>query len=325
MSLLFHVPFTKFHVSFTKFHWKEIESGDWEVHECSHVSFIPCLFYQVSCLFYQVSLTKDWVWRLRDTWVQPCLFYSMSLLPSFMSLLPSFIEKRLRLAIVRYMSAADCIWCFIAFLYPQISILFRFIHVIYPQIISFHLLSNLHGSMTSILKSFHLFSNHFIYPQIMSSIFKSFHLFWNHVIYSQIISSILKSHWFHFISSILKPQLLISFSRSLFPSFIEKRLRVEIKIEIEWHCTCHRMQCVAVCCSVLQCVAVIEIEWHCTCHRLQCVAVCCSVLQCVAVCCSDWDWMTLHMPPVAQLIACGVSITPILQSQSLWSLFNGTW
>jgi len=31
----------------------------------------------------------------------------------------------------------------------------------------------------------------------------------------------------------------------------------------------HILQCVAVCCSVLQCVAV-------------CVAVCCSVLQCVA-------------------------------------------
>ena len=34
-----------------------------------------------------------------------------------------------------------------------------------------------------------------------------------------------------------------------------------------------------VCCSVLQCVAV-------CCSVLQCVAVCCSVLQCVAVCCS---------------------------------------
>jgi len=32
------------------------------------------------------------------------------------------------------------------------------------------------------------------------------------------------------------------------------------------------LQCVAVCCSLLRCVA--------------CVAVCCSVLQCVAVCCS---------------------------------------
>ena len=44
--------------------------------------------------------------------------------------------------------------------------------------------------------------------------------------------------------------------------------------------------CVAVCCSVLQCVTVL-----CTshfvllcCSVLQCVAVCCSVLQCVAVC-----------------------------------------
>jgi len=36
-----------------------------------------------------------------------------------------------------------------------------------------------------------------------------------------------------------------------------------------------RLQCVAVCCSAVQCSAV-----------LRCVAVCCSVLQCVAVCCT---------------------------------------
>jgi len=58
--------------------------------------------------------------------------------------------------------------------------------------------------------------------------------------------------------------------------------------------------CVAVCCGVLQCVAVLR---HQECRRvqlkpavLQCVAVCCSVLpcdterhsmlQCVAACCS---------------------------------------
>ena len=40
-----------------------------------------------------------------------------------------------------------------------------------------------------------------------------------------------------------------------------------------------RMNDLAVCCSVLQCVAV-------CCSVLQCVAVCCSVLQCAAVCCS---------------------------------------
>ena len=42
---------------------------------------------------------------------------------------------------------------------------------------------------------------------------------------------------------------------------------------------CSELQCVlqgvAVCCSVLQCVAV--------CELLQCVAVCCSVLQCVVL------------------------------------------
>jgi len=42
---------------------------------------------------------------------------------------------------------------------------------------------------------------------------------------------------------------------------------------------CSVLQCVAVCCSVLQCVAV------CYC-AVYCAAVCCSVLQCVAVCCS---------------------------------------
>jgi len=40
------------------------------------------------------------------------------------------------------------------------------------------------------------------------------------------------------------------------------------------------LQCVAAWCSVLQCVAV-------CCSMLECVAVCCSVLQCVAVCCSE--------------------------------------
>jgi len=46
-----------------------------------------------------------------------------------------------------------------------------------------------------------------------------------------------------------------------------------------------RLQCVAVCCSVLQCVAVwFEVDLMCSCSVLQCVAVCCSVLQYVAVC-----------------------------------------
>ena len=47
--------------------------------------------------------------------------------------------------------------------------------------------------------------------------------------------------------------------------------------------------CVALCCSALLCVAVCCNVLQCValcCSVLQCVAVCCSVLQCVAVCCS---------------------------------------
>ena len=39
------------------------------------------------------------------------------------------------------------------------------------------------------------------------------------------------------------------------------------------------MQCVAVCCSVLQCAQPRTTSWVCV-SVLQCVAVCCSVLQC---------------------------------------------
>jgi len=42
----------------------------------------------------------------------------------------------------------------------------------------------------------------------------------------------------------------------------------------------------AVCCSVLQCVAV-------DCSGLQCVAVCCSVLQRVTVDCSGLQWIAV--------------------------------
>jgi len=57
------------------------------------------------------------------------------------------------------------------------------------------------------------------------------------------------------------------------------------------------LQCVAVCCSVLQCVAACMprdlpanspgVSVHDS--VLQCVTVCCSVLQCVAVCCSVYS------------------------------------
>jgi len=54
--------------------------------------------------------------------------------------------------------------------------------------------------------------------------------------------------------------------------------------------------CVAVCCSVLQCVAVgyTFISHHISSipRVVVCVAVCCSVLRCVAVCCSVLQWVT---------------------------------
>ena len=50
------------------------------------------------------------------------------------------------------------------------------------------------------------------------------------------------------------------------------------------------LQSVAVCCSVLQCVAdmrtLIQIQLTVGFEGGKCIAVCCSVLQCVAVCCS---------------------------------------
>jgi len=87
------------------------------------------------------------------------------------------------------------------------------------------------------------------------------------------------------------------------------------------------LQCVAVCCSVLQyvavcCVAVCDkrTKFHlrfiterslirysvlqCVavcCSVLQCVAVCCSVLQCVAVCCSMLQCVVLQCVTYAQI------------------------
>ena len=59
-----------------------------------------------------------------------------------------------------------------------------------------------------------------------------------------------------------------------------------------WRCSCCSvLQCVAVCCSLLQSVVMLVNPgyggWRCgCCSVLPCVAVCCSVLQCAAVSCS---------------------------------------
>ena len=70
------------------------------------------------------------------------------------------------------------------------------------------------------------------------------------------------------------------------------------------------VECVAVCCSVLQCVAVCYHYYllvgsalrsralpspslQNTVQCVECVAVCCNVLQCVAVCCSVLHCVTM--------------------------------
>jgi len=64
------------------------------------------------------------------------------------------------------------------------------------------------------------------------------------------------------------------------------------------------LQCVAVCCSVLQCVAETHIPELTAQHqskRPKCVAACCSVLQCVAVCCSGAYTRTYGAAPANEL------------------------
>jgi len=85
--------------------------------------------------------------------------------------------------------------------------------------------------------------------------------------------------------------------------------------------------CAAVCCSVLQCVAVYYSVWYCTtecskcshtesqvycgvkciavwCRVLQCVTVCCSVLQCVAEVCSVLQCVTVCCSVIQRVAVC---------------------
>jgi len=64
---------------------------------------------------------------------------------------------------------------------------------------------------------------------------------------------------------------------------------------------CSMLQCVAVCYSVLQCVAV-------------CVAVCCSMLQYVAVCCSVLQCVAVH----CRVLPCIAVYGSVLQCPPGW-------
>jgi len=65
------------------------------------------------------------------------------------------------------------------------------------------------------------------------------------------------------------------------------------------------LQCVAVCCSVLQLV-VCHWEVLTSVCMWPCVAVCCSVLQCVAVCCNRWCVMGCAHFGMCDAVCCSV-------------------
>ena len=69
------------------------------------------------------------------------------------------------------------------------------------------------------------------------------------------------------------------------------------------------LQCVAVCCSVLQCSMLQYVAVCCSVEQLavlQCVAVCCSVLQCVAAFCSVLQYVPLH----CSVLQCVAELAP---------------
>ena len=75
----------------------------------------------------------------------------------------------------------------------------------------------------------------------------------------------------------------------------------------------YELLCIAVCCSVLRCVAVccrmLQFCHMCDAevvYELLCIAVCCVVLQCVALCCSVLtcvaEWFVVCVPHVDDVL-----------------------
>jgi len=74
------------------------------------------------------------------------------------------------------------------------------------------------------------------------------------------------------------------------------------------------LQCVAVCCSVLQRVAVCRSVPWCVavcCSVLQCVAVYCSVSQCVAECCSELHFVIVCGSVLQCVAVCHIVLNTI--------------
>jgi len=76
-------------------------------------------------------------------------------------------------------------------------------------------------------------------------------------------------------------------------------------------CVAGVLQCVAVCCSALQCIAVCCSVLQCVAGVLHCVAVWCRVLQCVALYCSVLQCVAVsYIYRVLQCIAVSHSRSP---------------
>jgi len=79
---------------------------------------------------------------------------------------------------------------------------------------------------------------------------------------------------------------------------------------LQQHCT---LTVFAVCCSVLQRVAM-------CCSVLQCVAACCNVLHCVAVCCS----VLQRVAACCSMLQCGAVWCSVLQCVAVCELYSQT-
>ena len=97
-------------------------------------------------------------------------------------------------------------------------------------------------------------------------------------------------------------------------------------------CCCSVLQCVVVCCRVLQLTYILGVVCCCVCCGvLRCVAVCCGVLQCVAACCSVLQsvivdictWCSMLLCVLQCVIVCCSVLQRVAECYS-WRMYFGT-
>jgi len=99
------------------------------------------------------------------------------------------------------------------------------------------------------------------------------------------------------------------------PSFPTPHLRTDhcssIEVSVCFSVSVSSLPKSAICCSVMQCVAVCcSVLLSLLSHDCQCVAACCSVLQCVAVYCSVFVFASLSSPTLPPFsLSCSLSLS----------------